>query len=506
MHIIKISLILIIVSFANVTGIRSQSVQTPESGISIFYLSNVTQMQPVEHGTRGGLARVSTLRKRLILQTGEKTPASLFVFVGDTLSPSAESNTFKGQQMIAAWNALELNYAVPGEHEFDFGPDVFSDRIKESKFPWLSANVVDKKTGKPFNLLKPYDIRLLAGINVGVFGLTLPDTETISMPGPNIAFLDPCETAAKVVKEMLDRKAQMIVALSHLSANDNRRLARCVPRINLIIGGHDQTGVQSFVGSTPVVQVEPEARSLGWLRVALRGGTLESMDLINQTVTSETSDDPVVSNVLQEYTRRMSTDINTVIGSTKVALDARQDVIRTQETNLGNYITDVLRLSLGADVALISGGSIRGNVVMTPGNITKRDVLTLLPFVNPVQKLNIGGADLRRALENGVSRIEDKSPRFPQVSGLTFAFDGRRPPGSRVVSIAVKGVPLDDKKIYTIATTKYLVEGGDGYSMFSKAPLVSQGKTDTEILTDAILNAKVIAPPTEGRIKRLDRQ
>jgi 5'-nucleotidase len=159
-------------------------------------------------------------------------------------------------------------------------------------------------------------------------------------------------------------------------------------------------------------------------------------------------------------------------------------------------------------VALLNGGSIRADNTINPGDLTKRDVLSILPFANPVVKLEVTGATLRAALEHGVSRsAEDSEPgRFPQVSGLRFTFDVRRPAGSRVVEVTVGGQPLDDRKIYTLATSTFVaVDAGDGYTMFKGAKFLikpEQGQPAPEVLRKAIASVKSIAPQTDGRIKK----
>ncbi|MFS8087140.1 MAG: metallophosphoesterase, partial [Acidobacteriota bacterium] len=114
--------------------------------VTLLQVNDVYQFAPVDGGTRGGLARVSLLRKEIM----KESPHTLFLLAGDTISPSIESNTYKGKQMIEAWNLSGLDYSTFGNHEFDFGPAILQERIRESHFKWLAANVVDKKTGKPF--------------------------------------------------------------------------------------------------------------------------------------------------------------------------------------------------------------------------------------------------------------------------------------------------------------------------------------------------------------------
>jgi 5'-nucleotidase len=204
-------------------------------------------------------------------------------------------------------------------------------------------------------------------------------------------------------------------------------------------------------------------------------------------------------------------ELSVVVGRTSVDLDARSAAGRTQETNAGDFIADAFRAATEADVGLMNGGSIRADEIIRAGALTKRDVLSLLPFKNKVVKVELSGATLRQVLEHGVARsAEDAEPgRFPQVSGITFTFDARRPPGSRIVSLTVNGKPLDEKKNYTLATSDYVaIDGGDGYAMFKSARVLiprEQARFDSDVLQSAIMTKKVIAPKVEGRIKRLDK-
>ncbi len=199
------------------------------------------------------------------------------------------------------------------------------------------------------------------------------------------------------------------------------------------------------------------------------------------------------------------------IGRTAVALDARSESNRTQETNIGNFIADAFRKATNADIGFLNGGSIRADLTYNPGTLTKRDILSMLPFNNPVVKIEILGETLREALEHGVARsAEDDEPgRFPQVSGLTYKFDVSRPAGSRIVEAKVAGEPIKDNKNYTLATTSFLVlNGGDGYKMFKNGKVLTdlnKAQKDAEILENAVKNApdKLIAPEVEGRIIRI---
>lgn len=501
----RVTLALLLILLAAIATLAQQPGRCVR--VTLLQVNDVYHFMPVERGTRGGLARVSTLRKEIM----KNSPHTLFLLAGDTISPSVETNQFKGQQMIDAWNAIGLDYAVLGNHEFDMGPDVLRDRMKESRFVWLTANVIDKKTNKPFNNMPRYVIREFDGVKVGLFGLLLPETMQTSRPGPDVDIQEPYEVAAGLVKEMRAQGAHVIVAVTHLAMNQDKLLARRVPGIDVIIGGHEHTLLQSLSARTPIFKMTADARELGRidLNIDAASGKLESIDWEIIPVTDQVADDPQFASVTTKYKEALAT-YSVRVGRTSVKLDAGSEANRTRETNIGNFIADAFRQQLDADVALINGGSIRADTIFSPGELSLHDVLSILPFKSEVMKLEVTGATLRQALEHGVSQsAESREPgRFPQVSGLRFSFDASRPVGSRVQRVTVNGQPLNDSKTYTLATTAYLSNGGDDYRMFQGARNLLDAETkllDSDILRKAIAAVNTIAPTTDGRIERLDK-
>jgi 5'-nucleotidase len=495
-------LLLCSLSIAAVAGTRQKA--DCIVSVTLLQLNDVYQFTPVDHGTRGGIARIMTLKKEI----EKASPHTIFMLAGDTISPSVESITYKGAQMIESWNAAGLDYATFGNHEFDFGPTVLNDRMKESKFKWLAANVVDKNTHKVFGVAEAFDIREFDGVKVGVFGLVLPSTKSESRPGPDVEFLDPCETAKDVVAQIRARGVNTVVALTHLSMSEDKRVARCA-QIDVIIGGHEHTLLQSSSGGAPIFKMTSDARELGQidLNISKESGRVESIDWRVIPVTNQVKDDPAFATVASKYARLMP-ELARVVGSTRTPLDARSKESRTRETNVGNFITDAFRKATASDVAVVNGGSIRADTIIDPGQLTRRDLLSILPYNNKIVKLEVTGKSLREILEHGLGRTaEDSEPgRFLQVSGVRFTFDASRPSGSRIVDIKVNGQPLDDAKTYTLATVNFLLTGGDDYTMLKNFKLLvapEQAQLDTEIL-ERVLRAGPVAPKVDGRIKRLD--
>lgn len=499
-------LFVIIVPFAYAQP-KSSKPTDRQVRITLLQLNDVYQISPIDRGKNAGLARVATLKKKIQAES----PNTLFLLAGDTISPSVASTIFKGAHIIEIWNALGLDYACLGNHEFDFGDEILIERMKESKFTWLGANVMDRRTNKTFNDTPSFVIREVEGVKVGIFGLLTTDTDESSKPSKNIRFVDPILTARSVVKQMRAKGAQIIIALTHLTMSKDKELA-ATGLADVILGGHEHELLQSISGRTPIFKWGSDARTLGRIELTVNAttGKLLSMDWVGVPVTDVTPDDKEVAAKVARYEAKVSAELDKPIGRTAVELDGRSISNRTGETNLSNFVADAFRQATNADIGFSNGGGMRANKMFPIGQLSKRDALSMLPFENPVVKLEVTGAALKAALENGVSLVveESESGRFPQVSGIAFEFDGRKPVGSRVVKVTVNGQPLDEKKLFSLATTRFIADGGDGYAMFKNSKrLIAEesAQLDVLILTNAIVTAGEIAPKVEGRIKRLDR-
>lgn len=496
----------LVISLTTVLSIAAQQAAECNVKVTLLQVNDVYQFAPVDQGTRGGLGRVMTLKKSIL----KENPNTLLLMSGDTISPSVESITYKGAQMIEAWNAIGLDYATFGNHEFDFGPDVLKDRIGESKFGWVAANVIDTTTNKPFAGVPQFVVREFGGVKIGIFGLVLPETKSTSKPGPNVEFRNPCETAKAMVAQLREQGVKVVIALTHLSMREDKEVARCAD-VNLIIGGHEHSLLESHAGKAPIFKMNSDARDLGRidLNISPTTGELESIDWKVIPVDINTKEDAEFAPVYRKYANLLA-ELARPIGLTTVALDARSAENRTRETNVGNFIADAFRKATAADVGLMNGGSVRADAIIGPGKLTQRDLLSILPFKNKLVKIEVSGATLRETLEHGVSRsAEDTEPgRFPQVSGVEFTFDARRRPGERIVEVKVNGMPLDDAKKYSLTTTTFVaLDGGDGYSMLQGARVITppeQAPIDVDVVKIAISGVKSIAPKVEGRIKRLD--
>jgi len=477
-----------------------------ERSLGFIHVNDVYQIAPIDAKTpRGGLARLATL----VRQIKEKQPATLFLLGGDTLSPSMESVLFKGRQMVTAWNALGLDASVLGNHEFDFGPEVLRQRLAESGFPWLAANlrVVD---GAPLPNTFGSKLYVLNGIKVGVVGLITPDTGNLSKSGKGIVFDDLTIAARRAVAELRAQGAQVLVGLTHVSIEEDRALA-ALGIFDLILGGHEHYMIQELVGRTPIFKAGSDARDA--LHISLRlgpagqplGWTWEWL-----AVDGSIAEDKAVQALAADFERQLNARLGESIGVTTVGLDGRTATVRSRESNLGNFVADAFLRASGAEVALINGGGLRADRITGPSPLTRRDVQSWMPFENALVVLAVTGEQLRQLLEHGLGKMlaSGADGAMPQVAGMKLRYDPRLPVGKRVVSLQIGEQAVEPARVYRLATTTFLAGGGDDYRLMTRLPVLRPAEAspiDADIVIEAIRNAREIAPAVEGRIERIER-
>ena len=476
----------------------------PEAHLTLLQVNDVYTLDPVDEGRRGGFARLATLVQRI--RAGN--PATLFLLAGDTISPSVASTLLRGEQMIAGLNAVGLDLATFGNHEFDFGPAVLGERMRESAFPWTSANVLDHRSGRPFGGASPAVALTLAGVRVGLFGLTTADTARSSSPGPDVDIREPLAAGRATSAELRRRGAQLVVALTHQHMSADRELAATAD-VDVVLGGHEHEPLVAEEGSALITKAGSDARYL--VEVDLWFGTdgrLRERSWTFHEVSARLPDDPRVAALVRSYAERLGRELDVVVGHTTVPLEARRTPLRTRESNLADFVADAMRTRLRTDVALLNGGGIRSDRIMPAGPLTRRDVAALLPFGNVVVTLELTGRELREALEQGMSRLEREGGGFLQVSGLALTFDPSRPAGQRVVALEIAGAALDPQRRYTAAVVDYVANGGDGVTAFRTARVTTDaasGPLLADVLLQAVASRGTISPQVDGRLRAVAR-
>ncbi len=472
--------------------------------VTFFHTNDVYEISPARGW--GGLAELATLLKRERAQA----PNSVTTFGGDLISPSLMSGLTKGTQMIELYNALGTDFAVLGNHEFDFGDDVLKARMNESKFPWMAGNLTGPD-GKLFHTAIATAMKEFGGLKFGFFGVITPDTASLSSPGKDLKFEDFAAASTRLVKLLKDQGADVVVALTHLNFAEDRDLAKRVKGIDLILGGHDHEPLTAYEGTTLIHKAGYDAKWLSVIDLQVNKRPQPSgpprVDVVHgwkMIPVVGVQPDPELAAIVKKHTDKLDVELNVKIGTSTVALSSKRDDVRTQETAMGNLISDAIRDAVGADVGLTNGGGIRGDKTYDAGvTLTRRDILSELPFGNRTVLLELKGSDLQAAMETSVGRVEEKQGRFMQVSGMTLVYDPKAAAGKRVVEIKVGGQPLDPNKIYKVATNEYVAGGGDGFEVLKKGKQLideSSAKLMASQVIDYVTAKGSVSPKIEGRI------
>lgn len=434
---------------------------------------------------------------------------SLYLDAGDIFSGNPVVDLQDGEPIINLLNHMNLDLMTVGNHEFDYGQEVFQYRRNESNFNWISANTRVVDNSIPIEDLDPFEIFDFGDFTVGVLGLTQnpPATNPAGIVG--LEFDDYVETAREY--EYLRDEVDVFIALNHIGYSADQRLAEEVDFFDIIIGGHSHTALQEpvVVNGTPIAHAGSNSRNIGVLDLMIDPDTKEvSIDGRLQAV-SELDDalvDEKVQSLVDSYNDATEELLSQVIGYTETGLnrDARWEM----DVALGNMITDSLRTFANTDIAITNNGGIRASIA--PGDITARDIFTVDPFGNDITILEMTGHDLKEVIAYSYERSLDSygAQIDLQTSGLNYIIyvdeEGRYADSD----LFMYGEPMNLNESFTIATNNFIVSGGDGYD-FSKATILQE---DAGQVTNALIQyvqetteaeGAVNYAPTEGRILTL---
>jgi len=475
--------------------------------ITLLHINDVYEIAPVKE--KGGLAPLATLVKK----ERAANPNTVFTVGGDFLSPSLLSSTMEGKQMVELFNTIGVDLVTFGNHEFDFGPDVVPERVADSKFPWVASNVRDVDN-KPYGGAVATFIKQFDDVKVGYLGVLTEETKILNTLEGKIEIFPPAQAAAQAVAELKGQGADVIVALTHLTIAEDRELAK-IKDIDVVLGGHDHDPFTIYEDGVLIHKSGYDAHYLGAIDidVSTKIGDKGAVTTVSPAGwrlihTADAQPDAEVAALVKGYTAQLDVEMGAVIGKTTTDLDSRHETVRTAESSMGNLIADALREALKADIGLMNGGGIRGDALHPAGSdITRKDILTEMPFGNVGVLVEIQGADLLAALEHGFSRVEEKAGRFPQVSGMAIAYNPKAEPGKRVIEAKVGEQAVDSNATYKVATIEYLLGGGDGYAALANSKTLvdaSGGVLVASLIMDYIAVRKTIAPAVEGRIVAME--
>jgi 2',3'-cyclic-nucleotide 2'-phosphodiesterase (5'-nucleotidase family) len=472
----------------------------PDRPDSIFIIhtndihAHLMPFEDAKGGVVGGAASRAALISRLRVQTSR----TLLVDAGDVFQGTPFYNFFRGVPDYRAMSLTKYDVGALGNHELDDGPWWWLRAHSAATFPIVTANVfvtadsawatsLEPVAGRlrkgaryiggakvpdatPLRYLAPpYLIQVVAGVKIAILGLTTKDLVSIVSKTRNrgVAVADPISVAAALVPE-LRKKADMVVALTHLGVDQDRALAARVPGIDVIVGGHSHTylwqpifirnGNKNGYGGTAIVQAGRWGDRVGRLAIAIGPRGVQGLTDALVAVRPTDGEDPAVVSLLRPFRDSIAVSMDKPVFRT--ASRVPMSGLEEGDTPLGNFVTDAMREAAGADMAIINSGGIRAP--LPEGTVTVGDVFTVLPFDNTVVKIPMKGWQVRDVLDFVARRIGKRG--FAQISGAQFVV--RR---GRASDIRIGGKPLDSDRVYQVATIDYLYGGGDGYVLFARA-------------------------------------
>ncbi|MEQ1671945.1 MAG: bifunctional UDP-sugar hydrolase/5'-nucleotidase, partial [Hyphomicrobium sp.] len=436
--------------------------QTVEMTLAVF--SDIYEL--AEKDGRGGFARIAGA----VAAERAASTNVLIAHAGDMLSPSLMSSFDKGAHTIELLNAIRPDIFVPGNHEFDFGEHVFRSRMREAKFPLFAANL-SEISGQPVEGFLAHKIFDIEGVKVGVFGLTDDESARRSQPG-SLVLSASIPAARKQAEALRAQGADLIVAVSHSAWQDDIRLAN-LGVIDVVLSGHDHNLLVAYDGKTVIAESQSDGANLVAvdLTVTIRDGDKRQVTwtpTFRIIDTASVKPDKKIAARVAAYQAALDKDLDIAVGKTSTPLDSRKASVRGEETAIGNFIADAMLTATGADITVFNGGSIRGDRLYDAGTtLTRKDIFKELPFGNKVVMLELTGKDVREVLENAVRMAGKGDGRFGQIAGVRLTAKKDGVPGSKLTSVTIGGAPLDDARLYKVATNDFMALGKEGYDAFT---------------------------------------
>ncbi|MCF2706799.1 bifunctional metallophosphatase/5'-nucleotidase [Arcanobacterium haemolyticum] len=444
----------------------TQCIPTGSHARILFYQDS-HEFSPVTRadGERGGISRLATVLSNASI--GDESTD--IVFGGDLAGGTLFGGFYKGTPFIEAMNTLGVDVAAFGQHDFDFGADHTRSLVKASSFTWVSSNLTNTD-GSPFvpttNL-----VRTVGGVKVGYLALTSGMSTTSA--SAQVREQELVASAEQAAEALRTKGAEAIVALGQISADEGAAVMEAVPSIDVMLREES-----SAAGTGSVVYIGESKRPI--LEAYGDYGNVYSVDLTptscGVTVSSESvlvnadvPADPATLPLEEKYVGDMESALAATVTTSDHAIERPEG---------GALVARAYRDYMGTQLGWQNGGGVRA--VIPHGDVTLRDLRSVLPFDNKVVAIEATGAQIIAALEQGANSSPSGSGGYPRTSGFNYQYVPSAAEGQRIVNVTLDdGTPLDPAATYTLALTKYVLGGGNNVTAFADAKV-----TSTDIIAD----------------------
>ena len=414
----------------------------------------------------------------------------LVLDAGDCLHGQVIAISEEGESIVRIMNEVGYTAVSPGNHDFNYGADRLTELRDKATFEILTANVLDKATKK--TLYTPYIIREVDGIKIGIFGLCTPETAIKTNPKnvENIEFDDCIKVSKNMVNVLSNLGVDAIVCVGHIGLDvsspiTSDELCASVDGIDVFVDGHSHSVLPDGlkVNETLIVSSGQYLNNIGQVTLTfddynkLEGVRCELLDK-EKVDDLKIQPDEDVLNLVEKITAEQESKYGEVVFHTDIRLDGERNDVRTGTTNLTNLLGKAVYEHTNADAVIINGGTIRTSI--EAGDVTRLQIINVVPFNNIIVTKKITGAELKNALEEGVAYYPVENGGFPDLIGMSYKFDPLKPKGKRIVSITKDGEEIDMTKEYIVAMSDYLGKGGDGYP-FGDIPVLNEYESVNEV-------------------------
>ena len=483
-----------------VTLLFTNDIESAYEPVPAFWLEDMEQI--------GGIAEMSTL----VQQIRESEP-NVFLFDAGDIFTGALSRLTDGALMFEFMISMGYDAMGIGNHEFDYGEEIFAWQKNRVPFPVLGANLFYKDTSHPY--APPHAIVERNGVRIGVIGILGQDAASTAVARDHIDELDvtdPAEAVQRSVDELRD-EVDVIVLLTHqghtapmqTDAEVDPRLARDIEKdialagavegIDVLFGGHADAGTPDPVVNpktgTLIMQTYGQATYLGFLQLTLDSKTRKIKSYDGRLVPVDADNlepDPVIERKNARY-RAAFPEITEVVGYTKERLNRKY----FDESDLGNLLADVMVDATGADIGLMHPGGIRKD--FPQGAIEVADILDTNPFVDPTVVMKVNGAQLKEVLEQSFTHLRG----LMQVSGIETIYDMSRPERQRLVSVKRNGREIRDSEKFEVAVAGIIANGGDHFETFTDTEFLREYAPLGDLTIEYFRKYKNIPMPQRGR-------
>ncbi|MGK0452920.1 MAG: 2',3'-cyclic-nucleotide 2'-phosphodiesterase (5'-nucleotidase family) [Paraglaciecola sp.] len=436
---------------------------------TFLQINDVYEIAPIQGGQFGGMARVETVHQELL----KENKNSMLFMAGDFLNPSLigtlkiDGERVRGKQMIDVMNAMNFDLVAFGNHEFDIPQKDLQKRLNESNFPWISSNVKLKtkeksdlfykeKEGMQIPLeetfIKEFSDEDGTTIKVGFISVCIPSNPKEFVAYGNMFVKARASYAA--IKDSVD----VVFGLTHVKIANDKRIAKLIPNLPLIMGGHEHTNSYHKIGNVIITKADANAKTAYIHRISFDKKTKKAIVTselreINSSIKSDEKVDKIVKKwqtILSSKIKEIIANPDEVIYTAKIPLDGRDTPIRSIQTNLGEIITKSMSFAFddSVDCALLNGGSIRIDDQLS-GAINAVDIFRVLPYGGAILKVEIKGRLLKRVLDYGI---------LAKGTGAYLQRFNAEKVGEKWM---IKNKELNIKKTYTVAFSDYLLKGFD---------------------------------------------